>query len=172
MSRVVVIGAGHNGLTTAFYLARAGLKPIVLERRPIVGGAATTEEIASGFRAPALAHAIGPLRSSVVRDMRLDSRGIEFIRPDPRLVALDAAGTSLVFSIDHARTAEAIRRFSSRDADKYVEFCDALSRLSRFLAPLLAATPPSLDTPDRIDMWEMVKVGARFRGLPPLREPP
>ncbi len=165
MSRVVIIGAGHNGLTAAFYLARAGLKPLVLERRPVVGGAATTEEIAPGFRAPSLAHAIGPLRSSVVRDMRLDSRGIEFIRPDPRLVALDGAGTSLVFSIDHARTAEAIRRFSSHDAEAYVEFCGALSRLARFLTPLLAATPPSLDTPDRTDMWEMVKAGARFRGL-------
>jgi len=71
VSRIVIIGAGHNGLTAAFYLAKAGLKPLVLERRPAVGGAATTEEIAPGFRAPSLAHAIGPLRSSVVRDMRL-----------------------------------------------------------------------------------------------------
>lgn len=165
MSRVVIIGAGHNGLTTAFYLARAGFKPVVLERRPIVGGAAITEEIAPGFRAPALAHATGPLRSSVVRDMRLESRGIEFIRPDPRLVALDGGGASLVFSIDHSRTAEAIRRFSSGDADKYVEFCATLERLSRFLTPLLAATPPSLDAPDRSDMWEMVKAGGRFRRL-------
>ncbi|MBW8713226.1 MAG: FAD-dependent oxidoreductase, partial [Acidobacteria bacterium] len=71
MSRVVIIGAGHNGLTTAFYLAKAGLKPLVLERRSIVGGAAVTEEIAPGFKGPSLAHAIGPLRPSVVRDMRL-----------------------------------------------------------------------------------------------------
>jgi len=165
VSRVVIIGAGHNGLTTAFYLARAGLKPVVLERRAIVGGAATTEEIAPGFRAPSLAHAIGQLRSSVVRDMRLESRGVEFIRPDPRLVALDATGTPLVFSIDHDKTAEAIRRVSPRDAPKYVEFCNALTRLSNFLAPLLAATPPSLDTPDRADVWELVKAGARFRRL-------
>jgi len=165
VSRVVIIGAGHNGLTAAFYLAKAGLKPLVLERRSMVGGAAATEEIAPGFRAPSLAHAIGPLRSTIVRDMRLASRGVEFIRPNPRLAALAEGGPSIVLSIDHARTAEAIRRVSPRDGDKYVEFCETLVRLSKFLAPLLAATPPSLDTPDRGDMWEMVKAGARFRGL-------
>ncbi len=87
---VIIIGAGHNGLTTAFYLARAGLKPLVLERRPMVGGGAITEEIAPGFHCPTLAHAIGPLRPSVVRDMRLAARGVEFIAPDPRLVSLCA----------------------------------------------------------------------------------
>jgi len=165
VSRVVVIGAGHNGLTAAFYLARAGLKPLVLERRPTVGGAASTEEIAPGFRVPSLAHAIGPLRSSIVNDMRLESRGVTFIRPNPRLVAPAASGGALVFAVDHARTAESIRRFSSRDADRYIDFCQTLARLSSFLAPLLAATPPSLDAPDRGDVWEMVKAGARFRGL-------
>jgi len=80
-------------------------------------------------------------------------------------LALDPGGTPLIFSIDHTRTAEAIRRISSRDADRYVEFCDVLARLSSFLSPLLAATPPSLDTPDRGDMWEMVKAGGRFRRL-------
>jgi phytoene dehydrogenase-like protein len=165
VSRVVIIGAGHNGLTTAFYLAKAGVKPLVVERRPIVGGAATTEEIAPGFRAPSLAHAIGPLRASIVRDMRLESRGVEFIRPNPRLAALSADGPALVFLVDHVRTAEAIRRFSTRDADQYVEFCETLTRISKFLAPLLAAPPPSIDAPDRGDVWEMVKAGARFRGL-------
>ncbi len=142
MSRVIIVGAGHNGLTAAFYLAKGGLKPLVLERRPVVGGTATTEEIAPGFRAPSLAHAIGPLRLSVVRDMRLESRGVEFIRPNPRLAALTADGPALVFSVDHHRTAEAIRRHSARDAEKYIEFCETLARLSNFLAPLLSATPP------------------------------
>jgi phytoene dehydrogenase-like protein len=142
-----------------------GLKPLVLERRPVVGGTATTEEIAPGFRAPSLAHAIGPLRLSVVRDMRLESRGVEFIRPNPRLAALTADGPALVFSVDHYRTAEAIRRHSARDAEKYIEFCETLARVSNFLAPLLTATPPSIDGPDRGDVWELVRAGFRFRGL-------
>jgi phytoene dehydrogenase-like protein len=165
VSRVVIIGAGHNGLTAAFYLARAGLKPLVLERRSIVGGAAVTEEIAPGFRAPSLAHAIGPLRPAIVRDMRLGHRGVEFVRPDPRVIALARDGRPLVFSVDERRTAEAIRAFSTRDADRYQEFCAVLSRVAEFLAPLLATTPPSIDQPDRGDIWELLKTGRRFRAL-------
>ena len=164
MSRVVIIGAGHNGLTAAFYLAKAGLKPLVFERRSIVGGAATTEEIAPGYRCPALAHALGPLRPSIVRDMRLDHR-VEFVRPDPRLLALSPDGRPLAFFVDERRTADAIRAFSARDAGQYAEFCRTMDRLSRFLAPLLATTPPSLDEPDRGDLWELLKSGRRFRAL-------
>jgi phytoene dehydrogenase-like protein len=165
VSRVVLIGAGHNGLTTAFYLAKAGVKPLVLERRSIVGGAAATEEIAPGFRCPSLAHAIGPLRPSIVRDMRLEQRGVEFVRPDPRLIALSTDGPPLIFASDERRTAEAIRAFSSRDAERYGEFCAVLSRLARFLGPLLTTIPPSIDSPDRGDIWELLKTGRRFRAL-------
>jgi phytoene dehydrogenase-like protein len=165
VSRVVIVGAGHNGLTSAFYLAKAGLKPLVLERRSIVGGAAATEEIAPGFRCPSLAHAIGPLRASIARDMRFEQRGVEFVRPDPRLIALSADGPSLVFARDEGRTAEAIRAFSSRDADRYAEFCAVLARLAQFLDPLLSMTPPSIDSPDRGDVWELLKAGRRFRAL-------
>ena len=164
MSRVVIIGAGHNGLTAAFYLAKAGLKPLVLERRSIVGGAATTEEIAPGYRCPALAHALGPLRPSIVRDMRLDHR-VEFVRPDPRLLALAPDGRPLTFFVDERRTGEAIRAFSARDAEQYGEFCRTMDRFSRFLGPLLTTTPPSLDEPDRADLWELLKSGRRFRAL-------
>ena len=165
MSRVVIVGAGHNGLASAFYLAQAGMKPLVLERRSIVGGAAATEEIAPGFRCPSLAHTLGPLRASIVRDMRLEQRGVEFVRPDPRLIALSADGRPLVFARDEGRTADAIRAFSSRDADRYAEFCAVLARLAQFLDPLLSMTPPSIDSPDRGDVWELLKAGRRFRAL-------
>jgi len=164
LSRVVIIGAGHNGLTAAFYLAKAGLKPLVLERRSIVGGASTTEDIAPGYRCPALAHALGPLRPSIVRDMRLDHR-VEFMRPDPRLVALAPDGRQLAFSVDERRTGDAIRGFSARDGEQYGEFCRTMDRLSRFLGALLTTTPPSLDEPDRGDLWELLKSGRRFRAL-------
>src|SRR6186997_1437391 len=96
----VVIGAGHNGLAAAFYLAKAGLKPLVLERRPVVGGCAVTEELAPGYRCPTLAHVVGPLRRSVARDMGLVRRGVELLAPDPRLVALSPDGHALAFSTD------------------------------------------------------------------------
>jgi phytoene dehydrogenase-like protein len=161
----IVIGAGHNGLTAAFYLAKAGLKPLVLERRTVVGGAATTEEIAPGYACPTLAHALGPLRPSVVRDMQLERRGVEFVRPDPRLVAISPDGRPLTFSIDHTRTAEAIRALSSKDANRYEDFCATMARLGTFLSGLLESTPPSLDVPGRGELWDLLKMGRRFRAL-------
>src|SRR5262245_43031044 len=100
MPSPIIIGAGHNGLTAAFYLAKAGFKPLVLERRPVAGGAAVTEEFAPGYRAPVLTHVSGPLRHSIVRDMALDRRGLAFVHPDPRLVALGPDGRALAFSTD------------------------------------------------------------------------
>jgi phytoene dehydrogenase-like protein len=161
----LIIGGGHNGLTTAFYLAKAGLKPLVLERRAIVGGAAVTEELAPGYRCPTLAHATGPLRPSVVRDMQLAARGVEFFHPDPRLVTLSVEGRTLAFSTDPSRTADAIRPFSEADATKYPEFCRLLTRLGAFLADLLETTPPSLDGPGAGELWDLLKTGRRFRAL-------
>ncbi len=162
---VIIIGAGHNGLTTAFYLAKAGFSPLVLEQRAVVGGSAITEEIATGFRCPTLAHAIGPLRPAVVRDLQLASRGVEIVQPDPRLVALAPDGRALTFSTDVARTVDAIRPFSDADASRYPEFCRVFERLGGFLAELLDVTPPSLDGPGAGELWELLKTGRRFRAL-------
>lgn len=164
MSDILIIGAGHNGLVAAYYLARAGLRPTVLERRSAVGGAAVTEEIAPGHRVPTLAHATGPLRESIVRDMDLAKR-VEFIRPDPRLVALDPGGPALVFYGDPRRTADAIRPRSEADAARYPEFCGTLERLSGFLAPILSRMPPSIDELSTGAVWELLKTGRHFRRL-------
>src|SRR6266571_5257794 len=97
---IVIVGGGHNGLVAAFYLARAGRKPLVLERRPVVGGAVVTDEIAPGFKCPTLSHATGPLRSDIVRDMRLERHGLQMLESETRLFSPAPDGRALVL---HAR---------------------------------------------------------------------
>src|SRR5712675_1940232 len=93
---IVIIGGGHNGLVTAFYLAKAGFKPLILERRPQVGGAAITDEFHPGFRCSTLAHNTGPLRADVVRDMQLQAHGLQFTTPDVNTVSLTPDGRALI----------------------------------------------------------------------------
>jgi phytoene dehydrogenase-like protein len=95
---VVIIGGGHNGLVTAFYLAKAGYKPLVLERRSQPGGAAITEEFHPGFRTSILAHAAGPLRPDVVSDMQLEKHGLKLISPEIGVTALSPDGRALSFT--------------------------------------------------------------------------
>src|SRR5947199_10575630 len=93
---VVIIGAGHNALVAAFYLAKAGLKPLLLERRPVAGGAAVTDEFYPGFKCSTLAHSAGPLSPEVVRDMELRRYGREMLRPDAQLSAPSPDGPPLL----------------------------------------------------------------------------
>ena len=165
MHDTLIIGAGHNALVAAFYLAKAGRKPLVLERRALVGGCATSEEFAPGYRAATLAHTLGPIRPSVARDMQLEKRGVRFVHPNPRLVAPGTDGRAIVFSADPSRTADAIRPFSSKDAAKYIEFCATLTRVGGFLSGLLEMTPPSIDAPSAGELWELLKTGRKFRAL-------
>jgi len=165
MRDVIIIGGGHNSLVAAFYLAKGGKSPLVLERRAVVGGGATSEEFAPGYRAATLAHTLGPIRPSIARDMQLEKRGVRFVRPDPRLVAPGGDGRAIVFSSDPARTADAIRPFSSKDAAAYPGFCATLARIGGFLSGLLEMIPPSIDAPSAGEMWELLKTGRRFRAL-------
>src|SRR6478736_5702747 len=116
---VVIIGGGHNGLVTAFYLARAGFKPLVLERRAQVGGAAITDEFHPGFRCSTLAHTAGPIRPDVVSDMELEKHGLHLITPDVCVTALSPDGRSLSLYQDADRSAKEIAAFSEKDAAKY-----------------------------------------------------
>jgi phytoene dehydrogenase-like protein len=162
---IIIVGGGHNGLVAAFYLAKAGKSPLVLERRERTGGAAATEEIAPGFRAPVLAHAFGPIRPDVARDMRLESHGLSPITPDPYLVALSPDGRAIAFSRDAAHTATSIAAFSRRDAERYPEFQASLTRIARLLEGLLDGPPPDIDRPSPSDLWSLAQSGRRFRAL-------
>ena len=163
--RVVIIGGGHNGLVAAFYLAKAGLRPLVLERRPVVGGVATTEEIAAGVHGPALAHVLGPIRPALVRDMRLRERGVEFVESDPAVVALDPDGEVAAFHRDVGRTQASLAPLSARDAERYPAFATTLARLGGVLREILERTPPDVDRPNSRDVWALFTAGRRFRAL-------
>jgi len=163
--RVAIIGGGHNALVTAFYLAKGGFKPLVLERREMVGGGAITEEFHPGFRASTLAHTVGPLSAAVARDLQLEKFDCEILRPDPRVFAPRPDGQSLLFHDDAAKTAASIARFSEKDAAKYVQFTASLEELSGFFAQLCSITPPAIDTPTPEDFWNLFKTGRGVRSL-------
>ncbi len=162
---VVIIGAGHNGLITAFYLAKAGLKPLVLERRRVVGGAAITEEFHPGFKCSILAHSCGPLRPEIFRDMQLERHGVEMIQPEPRVVALSCDGRALPLYSELARSAQEIARFSKRDAEKYVEFQSVLNRLVEVIRRLMSQTPPAIDKLSLSDLWGLFTAAREVRSL-------
>jgi len=137
----VVVGGGHNGLVAAFYLARGGLRTLVVERRPIVGGACVTEEFAPGFRASPGAYVLSMLRDVVRRDMRLRARGLVVLEAGPSLNVYPD-GSSFVLESDHAAAVEAIRRRSPADAAAFPTFESRLQRMAAALMPLFDVTPP------------------------------
>src|SRR5437868_12259313 len=163
--RVVLIGGGHNALIAAFYLAKGGFKPLVLERREMAGGGAITEEFYPGFRASTLAHTLGPLRADIVRDMQLYRFSCEIFSPDPRVFAPAPEGKALFFYNDTAKTAAGIADFSQKDAAKYTEFVESLESISEVLTQLTSMTPPAIDKPTPEDLWNLLKTGRSVRGL-------
>ncbi len=162
---VVIIGGGHNGLVTAFYLAKAGFKPLVLERSAQVGGAAVTDEFHPGFRCSTLAHTAGPIRPDIVRDMELEKHGVVFVTPDVCVTALSPDGRALSLYQDADRSAQEIGAFSQKDGAKFVEFQQSLAKISKVIGDALATTPPNIDDPSRGDLWSMLKTGRAIRKL-------
>jgi phytoene dehydrogenase-like protein len=163
--RVVLIGGGHNALITAFYLAKGGFHPLVLERREMVGGGAITEEFHPGFRASTLAHTLGPLRADVARDLQLDNFDCEILYPDPRVFAPTPDGKALLFYNDVVKTAAEIARISAKDSAKYAQFALSLEKTAGFFTQLTSITPPAIDKPTPEDLWSLLKTGRSVRSL-------
>jgi phytoene dehydrogenase-like protein len=147
----VIVGAGHNGLVTAGYLAKAGLRTLVLERRSRAGGVLATEEVAPGVRAPVAADGVGGLRASVVRDLRLGSHGLRAVEPDVVVFAPSADGTPVTLWRDPVRTATELRTRRPGDADAFLAFDRKVRSLVRFLTRLHATEPPDLAAPTSAD---------------------
>ena len=162
---IVIIGGGHNGLVTAFYLAKAGYKPLVLERRPQVGGAAITDEFHPGFRCSTLAHTAGPIRPDIVRDLKLEKHGLKLITPEVSVTALTPDGRALSLYQDARKSAQEVAAFSQKDAAKYPEFQESLGKMGRVIGEALATPPPNIDHPSSGDLWGMLKTGRAIRNL-------
>ncbi len=161
---IVIIGGGHNGLITAFYLAKAGFKPLVLERRNQVGGSAITEEFYPGFRASILADSAA-LRADIVSDMQLEKHGLKLIVPEVAVTALSPDGRALVLYRDIEKSAKEIASFSQKDAAKYPEFRHAVEKAAAVISKVLALTPPEIESPDAADLFGLLKLGRSVRGL-------
>jgi len=162
---LVVIGAGVNGLTAAALLAKAGLKPVVLERRPRVGGAAVTEEFHPGFKASTVAHTAGPFRASLIEELGLARHGLSLIEVEPRVFAPSPDGRSVTLWGDPRQTAAGLSSISAKDAQAWPEFHASLTRLSAVLGRVLSVTPPDLDEPSFAQAWPFLGIGIDFRRL-------
>src|ERR1700685_2525037 len=162
---VVIIGGGHNGLVAAFYLAKAGFKPLVLERREQIGGAAITTEFHPGFRCSTLAHSAGPVRPDIVRDLQLQKHGLQLIESDVAVTALTPDDRALTLYRDTNRAVQEISALSAKDAAKYLELAQSLGKMGNIISEALATTPPDIDHPSGGDLWSMLKTGRGIRNL-------
>jgi phytoene dehydrogenase-like protein len=162
---VIVIGGGHNGLVHAAYLARAGKKVLVLERRHVVGGAAVTEEIFPGFKFSVCSYVVSLLRPEIIRDLDLPRHGLEILPLDGTFTPMPN-GDYLWRVNDHARTRREIARHSPLDAEAYEEYGTAMAEQGKFVKPILGMTPPD---PSRLEpdvLRKLMFLGRRFRQLP------
>ena len=161
----IVIGAGHNGLTAAAYLGRAGLRTLVLERREIVGGCCVTEEIAPGCRASTTSYIASMLRPEVIRDLRLAEHGLRMVPCDPAIQVAFPDGRVVPWWTARDRAVSEFRKHSPRDAVTFVEIDDRLKKLARYLQPFFLEPPPEVDAKSVAGWSDLLRVGKRFRNI-------
>ena len=162
----IVIGGGINGLTCATWLAKSGVRTLLLEQRAEVGGCAAEHEIIEGFRVPTLAHATGPVRRDVVEELRLYAHGLAFSDSPIYVSALSSDGRPLVIYEDPQRTAEGLRAWSVKDASRWWPFQATLQRHGALIASLFLNTPPSVDAPKGRDIISLMRAVGDFRSMP------
>jgi phytoene dehydrogenase-like protein len=161
---VIVIGGGHNGLTNAAYLARAGKKVLVLERRHVLGGAAVTEEVFPGFKFSVCSYVVSLLRPEIIRDLDLPRHGLEILPLDGTFTPMPG-GDYLWRVNDHGKTRREIARHSKLDAEAYEEFGKAMQAMCRFVKPILSMVPPDPSTLNPRELMKLLFLGKRFQGL-------
>jgi phytoene dehydrogenase-like protein len=162
---VIVVGGGHNGLVNAAYLARAGKRVLVLERRHVLGGAAVTEEIFPGFKFSVCSYVVSLLRPEIIRDLDLPRHGLEILPLDGTFTPMPN-GDYLWRMNDHAKTRREIARHSKLDAEAYEEFGKAMLQMCKFVKPILGMTPPDPTTLKPRELMKLLFMGRRFQSLP------
>src|SRR5262245_14233036 len=161
----IVVGGGHNGLVNAAYLARAGWKVLVLERRHVLGGAAVTEEVFPGFRFSVCSYVVSLLRPEIIRELELPRHGLEILPLDGMFTPMPN-GDHLLRTSDHGRTRRELARHSPLDAEAYDESAKAMVEMARFVKPILSLTPPDPLGFDPAGFARLAELGAGFRALP------
>jgi phytoene dehydrogenase-like protein len=161
----IIIGGGHNGLVTACYLARAGKKVLVLERRHVVGGACVTEEVFPGFKVSTAAYVNSLFRKEIIQELGLHQHGFELLERMPSSFSPFPDGRYLMMGGDTKLTHEQIGKFSKKDAEAYPKYEAMLERVADVLEPTLVQKPPNLLRPGVRDLWRLFKLGWAFRAM-------
>jgi phytoene dehydrogenase-like protein len=161
----IVIGAGHNGLTAAAYLARTGLSTLVLERRDIVGGCCVTEEIVPGCRVSTTSYIASMLRPEVISELQLPKYGLRMVPCDPAIQVPFPDGQVVPWWADRERARQEFSRISAKDAARFVQVDDQLKKLARYLQPFFMEPPPEIGASSLQGWSDLFRAGKRFRGI-------
>ncbi len=162
---LIIIGGGHNGLVTAAYLARAGVKVLVLERRDVLGGACVTEELWPGYKVSTAAYVNSLLRPEIIRDLELKRHGFKMLARNPSSFTPFPDGRSLLMGPNKAQTHREVAKFSAKDADALPKYERMLERVAAFIEPTLIQTPPNPWSFRPANLLKLARLGMGFAKL-------